>query len=470
MVERCAGYRDLIPVMAIFTYSRRVTEQDFLPAVLEVMEKPPSPAGRAVIWAVLLFSVLALTWAFMGKVDIVLVASGQLVPSGRIKAVQAAQLGIVRQIHVVEGQQVMAGARLIELDPSVTEADQARIAGTLQLLIQERRRLSLFSDLLLEGAVEQDLYPEIESTGVAGEQAAAGPMLLQLRILMNQWSEFQALKIAAEKELEGNLAEQNGVRAGLDKLRAILPLVSERVAATRKLVDQDLAPRMRWSELEQQRVETKKEIDVLEYREQQLQANAERIWQEYAGQEARLLKTTHARLAELDKEIAGLEQELAKAGVLMRRQQLTAPVSGSVHRLAVHTIGGVVKPAEPLMYIVPAEAGLEVEAWVKNSDIGFVEHGQDTEIKVDTFPFTRYGTIPGRVASVSQDAVTDAEHGLVYRAKIILERSTIKVGERMVSLAPGMAVTAELKTGRRRLIEFLVSPLLRYKNEFARER
>ncbi len=456
--------------MAIFIHSRRVTEQDFLPAVLEVMEKPPSPAGRAVIWAVMLFCVLALIWAFMGKVDIVLVASGQLVPSGRIKAVQAAQLGIVRHLHVAEGQRVMAGEKLLELDPSVTQADQARIAETLQALTLERKRLTLFSDLLSKGTEKQEPFTDMESGRPDDRQTYAGPMALQQQILVSQWSEFQALKIGAEKELEGNLAEQNGVRAGLDKLRAILPLVSERVAATRKLVDQDLAPRMRWSELEQQRVETKKEIDILEYRELQLQSIADRIRQEYAGQEARLLKTTHARLAELDKEIAGLEQELAKAGVLMRRQQLTAPVSGSVHRLAVHTIGGVVKPAEPLMYIVPDEAGLEVEAWVRNRDIGFVDNGQETEIKVDTFPFTRYGTIPGRVASVSQDAVTDAEHGLVYRAKIILERSTIEVGERMVALAPGMAVTAELKTGRRRLIEFLVSPLLRYKNEFARER
>jgi len=456
--------------MAIFIHSRRVTEQDFLPAVLEVMEKPPSPAGRAVIYAVMLFCVLALIWAFMGKVDIVLVASGQIVPSGRIKAVQAAQLGIVRHLYVAEGQRVMAGERLLEFDPSVTQADQARIAETLQALALERQRLTLFSDLLSKGTEKQDPFTDMESGRPDDRQTYAGPMALQQQILVSQWSEFQALKIGAEKELEGNLAEQNGVRAGLDKLRAILPLVSERVAATRKLVDQDLAPRMRWSELEQQRVETKKEIDIHEYRELQLQSIADRIRQEYAGQEARLLKTTHARLAELDKEIAGLEQELTKAGVLMRRQQLTAPVSGSVHRLAVHTIGGVVKPAEPLMYIVPDEAGLEVEAWVRNRDIGFVDNGQETEIKVDTFPFTRYGTIPGRVASVSQDAVTDAEHGLVYRAKIILERSTIEVGERMVALAPGMAVTAELKTGRRRLIEFLVSPLLRYKNEFARER
>jgi hemolysin D len=365
---------------------------------------------------------------------------------------------------------VTAGESLLELDPSVTEADQLRIAETLQALALERKRLTIFSNLSGKGIENHDPFTDMEAGRPDDGQAYTGPMALQQQILASQWAEFQALKIAAEKELEGNLAQQNGVGAGLDKLRAILPLVSERVAATGKLVDQDLAPRMRWSELEQQRVEVEKEIRVLEYRQHQLHADADRIRQEYARQEAQLLKTVHTRLAELGKEIAGLEQELVKAEALTRRQKLTAPVSGSVHRMAVHTIGAVVKPAEPLMYIVPDEAGLEVEAWVKNRDIGFIETGQETEIKVETFPFTRYGTIPGRVAGVSQDAVTDADHGLVYRARIILERSAIEVGDRMVALAPGMAVTAELKTGRRRLIEFLASPLLRYKHEFARER
>ena len=126
-------------VMGFFTVFRRVTERDFLPAVLEVIEKPPSPAGRAIIWSLILLSMLAVLWAFIGKVDIVMVASGQIVPSGQIKAVQAAQLGIVRHLNVVEGQQVGAGGLLIELDPAVTKADQARIAGALQVLTQEHR-------------------------------------------------------------------------------------------------------------------------------------------------------------------------------------------------------------------------------------------------------------------------------------------------------------------------------------------
>ncbi|MDH3561002.1 MAG: HlyD family type I secretion periplasmic adaptor subunit [Gammaproteobacteria bacterium] len=449
---------------------RRATEQDFLPAVLEVMEKPPSPAGRATIWVLIMVTGSALLWACLGRVDIVTIASGKIVPSGRIKAVQAAQLGIVRHIHVTEGQTVEVGELLLELDPSMPEADQARISDALQALTLERQRQQLFSDVLNNSARGEPPLMEPVFDGHAGDSEDSGPIALQHQILINQWTEFRALKIAAEQELEANLEEQNSARANLDKYRAILPLITERVEAIRKMVDRDLIPRVRWNELEQERVEAENEIGVLNHRQLQLRANAERIRQEFTRQEARLLNSVHSRLAELDKEISGLEQELVKARSLTRRQQLLAPVAGTVHRMEVHTVGGVVKPAEPLMYIVPGDAGLEVEAWVKNKDVGFVEAGQETEIKVETFPFTKYGSFPGRVASVSQDAIADADHGLVYRTKIILERSTIEIGERIVALTPGMAVTAELKTGKRRLIEFLMSPLLRYKNEFARER
>jgi hemolysin D len=159
-----------------------------------------------------------------------------------------------------------------------------------------------------------------------------------------------------------------------------------------------------------------------------------------------------------------------KAKALSRRQQLTSPVNGTVHQVAVHTIGGVVKPAEPLMWIVPDDTELEVEAWINNRDIGFVRTDDAVEVKVDTFPFTKYGTLPGHVAGISQDAVSDETRGLVYKARILLKESSIGVNGRQVRLEPGMAVTAEVRTGDRRLIEFLMSPLLRYRDEFARER
>jgi hemolysin D len=456
--------------MGTFMSYCRVAEQDFLPAALELMEKPPSPAGRAVILTLIMVTATALLWACLGRVDIVTIASGKILPSGHIKAVQAAQMGIVRHIHVTEGQAVDEGQLLLELDPSMTEADQMRISEALQALTMERKRQQLFSDVLNMSAREGASGMEMEFDDHDGAILDSGLNAVQHQILISQWSEFQASRIAAEKELEANLEEQNSVIAKLNKYRVVLPLITERVEAVRQMLDRDLAPRVRWSELEQERVETENEIGVLEHRQLQLGATAERIRQDFIRQQARLLNSVLSRLAGIDKEVSGLEQELAKARSLTQRQQLTAPVSGSIHRMAIHTVGGVVKPAEPLMYIVPDVAMLEVEAWVRNKDIGYVEVGQETEIKIETFPFTRYGTVPGRVASISQDAVNDADRGLAYRVKIIPRRTSIEVGDRSVALAPGMAVTAEVKTGKRRLIEFLMSPLLRYRNEFARER
>ena len=447
-------------------------ERDFLPAVLEILEKPPSPAGRWILWSILLAFAATAAWAICGHVDIVAVAHGKIVPAGSIKAVQPAQLGIVRNLYVMEGQRVTAGELLIELDPTVNDADRERLAGQIDAASSERARLHYFA-----GAIEQDQQSdpraasvmagsiEMNSGGIPGDREGQ-----QGRILVDQWAEYLAVRMLAGKELAANDAEQDAGNASLEKLRSILPLITERAAALKKMVERDLVPRLQWNEVEQRRIETKQEIEVLKHRQQQLVANAGKIQQDLEVQLARMRKTVHMRIAELDAELSGLEQELVKAKTLSRRQQLTSPVTGTVHQVAVHTIGGVVKPAEPLMWIVPDDTELEVEAWINNRDIGFVRTDDAVEVKVETFPFTKYGTLPGRLAGISHDAVSDEARGLVYKARILLEKATIGANGRQVRLEPGMAVTAEVRTGNRRLIEFLMSPLLRYRDEFARER
>jgi hemolysin D len=447
-------------------------EQDFLPAVLEILEKPPSPAGRWILWSILLAFAATAVWAICGHVDIVAVAHGKIIPAGSIKAVQPAQLGIVRTLHVTEGQHVTTGELLIELDPTVNDADRERLAGQIDAASSERERLRYFS-----GAIGQDQLPDprdeslmavsvgMNSGVIHGEEEG-----LQGRILVDQWGEYLAVRMLAGKELAANDAEQDAGKASMEKLRSILPLVSERAAALKKMVERDLVPKLQWNEVEQRRIETKQEIEVLRHHQQQLVANAGKIQQNLKVQLARMRKTVHMRIAELDAELSGLEQELVKAKTLSRRQQLRSPVTGTVHQVAVHTIGGVVKPAEPLMWIVPDDTELEVEAWINNRDIGFVRTDDVVEVKVETFPFTKYGALPGRLADISHDAVSDETRGLVYKARIRLEKATIGVNGRQVRLEPGMAVTAEVRTGERRLVEFLMSPLLRYRDEFARER
>jgi hemolysin D len=175
-------------------------------------------------------------------------------------------------------------------------------------------------------------------------------------------------------------------------------------------------------------------------------------------------------LSAAEKRLAVFGQDVIKTKQREKLMQLAAPVSGTVQQLAVHTVGGVVTPAQPLMVIAPRDYSAEVEAVLENKDIGFVKADQHAEVKVETFPFTRYGTVPAKVIFVSQDAVPDEKRGLVFQARLLLERASLQVDEKLVTLAPGMAITAEIKTGERLLLEFLIEPFLRTTNESFREK
>lgn len=194
------------------------------------------------------------------------------------------------------------------------------------------------------------------------------------------------------------------------------------------------------------------------------------------GRNQRTALTAETRRLTLDSLTDGeqkastLAQERVKAESRGQLMTLTAPVDGTVQQLAVHTVGGVVTPAQPLLVVVPREHALEVEAFLENKDIGFVAAGQEAVVKIETFPYTKYGTVPATVAHVSDDAIADEKKGLVYAARVRLGQTAIRVEEKLVNLSPGMAVTVEIKTGRRRVIEYFLSPLLQYKDESLRER
>jgi hemolysin D len=192
--------------------------------------------------------------------------------------------------------------------------------------------------------------------------------------------------------------------------------------------------------------------------------------EERAVADAEFRRARLLELAEAERKIAGLLEEIVKARQRTNLQQLRSPIAGVVEKLAIHTTGGVVTPAQELMQIVPVDKKLEVEAWVQNKDIGFVHEGQVAEVKVETFPFTKYGTIDAEIENLSNDAVSSETLGLVYATRVLLKKSVMMVEGRLINLAPGMAVTVEVKTGKRRIVEFVLSPLLRGMQESARER
>jgi hemolysin D len=357
---------------------REQEELAFLPAALEIVETPPSPIGRAIGATIVAVFCVALVWATFGHVDIVASASGKVIPSSRVKLIQPFETGVVRSIHVSDGQSVKAGEVLIELDPSITAAEQAQ-----------------------------------------------------------------------------KKAERDTIAATVNKLEAAEPIIAQRVDIRKKLLDKELGSKLTYLETLQQLTDNQSDTAIQK-----------------------------SRLAEANAAVAAITAR-------MKRQILTAPVDGVVQQLAVYTVGGVVTSAQQLAMIVPSDVELEIQALVPNREIGFIHVGQDVQIKVDAFNFTRYGLLHGRVLSVSQDAIVhdvppdktkDNTRGaestssepkgqeLNYAVRVSLDRTQIQVDDALANLSPGMVVTAEIKTGSRAVITYLLSPLLRHVHHSMRER
>ena len=439
---------------------RRGDETDFLPAAVEILERPASPAGRWLALAIPALLATALVWAWVGEIDTVAVAPGRIVPAARTKVVQPLEIGVVRAIHVRDGQPVAQGETLVELDLTEAAADEARLAHDLRAARLDAARL--------EAMASRPHDPQ--AVFVAPPDAAPAMRAAAQALMSAESSAYRETLAELDAEIARLAAERRTVTARIEGHRAVIPLVRERVEAVARLVEKGHAGRLALTELRESLVEHEHALNVDRMRLEELAAAVEAQQRRRAERAATRAAQTARELTAAMRAAERLEEELTKASERVQATVLRAPVDGVVQQLAVHTVGGVVRPAEPLMVVVPAGAALEVEAMLPNKDVGFVREGQVVAVKVESFPFTRYGLIPGRVVHVSADAVADPQAGLVYPLRVSLEEDAILVDGRHVPLGPGMAVVAEVKTGKRRLLEFFLSPFLEYRGEALRER
>ncbi len=441
--------------------SRLPHEAQFLPAALELQETPVSPAPRVALWLLVIFAFITLLWAGFGHIDIVAVAPGKIVPNDRTKVVQPIETATVRAIRVSDGQSVKAGDILIELDTTNTTADATRLASDLAAArLQAARARALLAAIATGRPPSLPAQPDIDADRLLQEQ----------RVLEGQHGEFQARLARIEADIAKREAELRSTREIVRKLEQTAPIARGRAEDFKELVAKNFISRHAYLEKEQLRIEQEADLATQRSRIDELTA----ALQEGRGQRMALIAETRRltldSLNEAEQKTTTYSQELVKAESRGRLMTLTAPVDGTVQQLAVHTVGGVVTPAQPLMMLVPKDNPIEVEAYVENKDIGFVNAGQEAVVKIETFPFTRYGTIGAKVVGVSNDAVNDEKRGLIFPARVMLERATIRVENKAVNLSPGMAVTVEVRTAQRRVIEYFLSPLLQYKDESLRER
>jgi hemolysin D len=460
--------------------ARQRDELAFLPAALEIVETPPSPTGRLIAATIMLLFGAVLAWAAWARIDIVATATGKIVPSGSVKVVQPFETGVVRAIRVQDGDLVSAGDVLIELDPTLNVAERDRLRA--DLLAEAVNVARLRAAILAGDDPAADFRPPAD--------ADAALVATQRQLLVNQVAEHRAKIAALARQEAQKQAEQGTTLAAIHKLETMIPVIQPRVDIRKTLMDRELGSKLSYYETLQLLVEQQEDLGVQRSRLTEAEAAVGAIREARAQAVAEYRRTLSDDLAKAVQKRNGIAQDLVKAEQKTRLQELRAPVSGVVQQLAVHTVGGVVTPAQQLMVVVPSDSRLEIEAMVSNRDIGFVHAGQDAEIKVDTFNFTRYGLLHGRVLGISRDAIVrdkpqdraDRQTGaanetsepkgqeLSYSARIALDNAAMRIDEEIVDLAPGMAVTVEIKTGSRRVLDYLLSPLMRYRQEVLHER
>jgi hemolysin D len=463
-------------------------DREFLPAAIELLETPPSPVTVAAIWVICAIFTAALAWSYFGWLEIYAVAQGRIQPSGRSKVLQSLDPGRVVAIAVENGSRVTVGDLLVELDARETAADKEEQKRDLESALAEvvRRRGAVEAARSAGKELPKVTYPAGTSEDIEVRENA---------VLAAEFSQL----ISSRATLLAQRAER---LATCDRLKASIAAREKLIAVDKEHVN------MREALNKTKAASRAQVIETLQLYEAQVTTQAGEKGQ-LAETEAALytlnrkLDETTAqfiadqsqKLVEAARKADRFKGELVKADTKHERTRLSAPIAGTVQQLALTTVGQVVSPGQPLMTIVPFDAPIEIEALIQNQDIGFVQPGQPAVVKIESFPFTRYGTVDGTVMKVSRDAVDDREaealgdpkssaksqflnaakdlsknQNLVFPATIALTKRTINVDGKEIPLSAGMAVTVEVLTGKRRAFDYVLSPLREVTSSSAHER
>ncbi len=468
---------------------RTADELAFRPAHLELIETPVSPLPRWSMRAIILFAFIALVWSIVGQLDVVAVAGGKTITSGRTRIIQPLEPSIVKAIYAKDGQHVEEGQVLVELDATTASAELQRIQEALNTV-----RLSLARNTALLNSIHWKLNPESKAPENKDNSKASYLLTTSQQMIIgnnptlgdtpgipeNQKKTEQALLTSQYHSFISQIDKQKlliqqkhdeiqTVKSQITKVSRMLTLAKAKTSDYHKLYNKQYASKHEWLAQEQEKVSLQNDLFIQRNRLLELTSGLEVQKQELNNMSAQFINNTTEKLNQARDNIAQYEQELAKNQQRKDILKLTAPVSGTVQQLAIHSIGGVVTEAQPLLAIVPDNEEVEAEVMISNIDIGFIKEGQVAAIKIASFPYTRYGYIEGTVANLSHDAVQDEKQGLIFPAKILLKQTYMNIEGVKVNLTPGMEITAEIKTHRRRVIDYFLSPLKQYASEGLRE-
>jgi len=446
--------------MFAFTASPRAIPDDgtFVPGWERLETSRMAPRRRRVLHLLLGFGAAALAWTLLGNLDVVVVAEGRLVPRTQLKLVQPADAGVVREVLVAEGANVIEGETLVRLDGTLTSSETRALRAEFVRRDLQRRRI----DAELAGT------PPLQRAG--DDEEAYRAALAQFRANRQAHADALGQESAAIVRLEQDLA---AARAGERKLERVVPIVRSAAERYAELRREGFASELAALEREREAIEKAEDLAAqrhvvagLESAGAQARTRRDQV---ASGYRAQLL----AERATADAEIARVGEALARALHRADGIEIRAPYAGTVKDVVARGAGAVVAAGTPLVTLVPAGEELVAEVLVRHEDAGFVHRGQAARVKLVTYPFQKYGTIDGQVNHVAPDATApsaEAPAASGYRVRVSLATQTLRAGDAPFELASGMLVSAEILLGERRVVEYLLSPLKRAWGEAGRER
>ena len=419
---------------------------EFKPLLIEIEDKPLNPLGRIILYLVLAIMAFGTAWLILAKVDVVVSAQGKVIPSGEIKILKPLESGVVSKIFVKESDRVKKGDILIQIDPTVTDASLSSKQDDLAVINSD---IALLYALINESNLSKDKINKLNSSQLNLYNS-------QRQILASTYESNKAKLNSAKLDIKANESEAN-------RLSLLLNKEEEAKARLQKVLD--LIAKKEYEEVSKNVINLKEQRDIALYRLKESNKKLEETIEE----NEKAIKTIKSSWIETslskEKEKRELSAQINAILFSNKTQQIKSPVDGFVGKLLIHTEGGVVSPNDNLISIVPSDAPLIIKANVLNKDIGFLKLGQEVAIKIDTFSFQKYGLLHGNIIEISKDAIEDEKLGLIYEIKIKPKSLDIKVEGEIKQLEIGMSVIAEVKTGKRRVIELFIYPIIKYMDE-----
>lgn len=445
---------------------------DFAPGLLSIQEDPPARMPRAVLLAVTSLIALMGGWAALGHLDIVASADGRLVPKTYVKVVQPADAGIVQQILVQEGQHVTAGQVLLRMNGQDAQADETQLRTELAERSLQLRRINA------------------ELTGVALSRRADDPPELYRQVqsqLQARRQTYQDSLAQAQGQLRKAEQDYGSGQAVLTKLSETTPILKSQSEAYASLGHDGYVPRVTVNDKQRAYLESAQDLAAQQASVQGLSAAVDEAQQQVQQISAKYRSDLADERVEAEDAYQKLEQDWVKQAHRSSLLELKAPQSGTVKDLATHTIGTVVSAGTVLLSIVPDQVPLVAEVMIRNEDVGFVHAGLPVKIKLAAYPFQKYGLLDGKVLQVwpdasdqessgqqttssSRDAAAAASDSGAFKALVALDRQTLTAAGESLDLVPGMAIVAEVREGRRTVLQYLLSPVERTLHDSARER